>query len=315
MRCMVTGAGGSAGYNVARCLLEAGHYVLGVDTDETMLNLSPAHDRLCCSHGAWPKLVKEHRIDVIVPQPEQDVRRLAYQDWTDDKLPHLLPGGVKMMQEKRQLAQHLGGLAPENWPYSDTDVREALKDHPKLFMRARQGAGAFAALPVHSVEEARFWYEWWRRERDMTPKDFMISEYLPGREFTWQGVLRDGKLLAYFVRERVKRMHRNGYSGTPSVARSSHDPDVIDVANQVVARLGVTQGAIGIDMKERNHGAGDFKVTEVNCRFYTTTLFPRALGMNLPDILVTGIRPNDPMYPADCLWVRQPDAGCKLVRP
>jgi predicted ATP-grasp superfamily ATP-dependent carboligase len=310
---MVTGAGGSAGYNVTTCLLHADHFVLGVDTDEHMIHLSPADATSTASRPGWADLVGRFDIDYILPQPEQDVQWLAKQG--PHNLPHLLPRSetVELCADKLRLADYLAELAPPSfaYPLGFEPVEELIQRHGgKMWMRARRGAGAYAALPVHNAHEADAWKLWWNTEHDLGTKDFMLSEYLPGQEYTWQGVYRSRILLGDFARERVTPMIKQGFSGTPSVARSSMQASVMGNGREVVRRLKFKNGVIGVDMKCDSGGV--LRVTEVNTRFYTTTLFPAALGINLPDALVTG-QGTKGSYEEGRFWVRQPDAGYKLV--
>ena len=129
MRVMVTGAGGSAGYNVTKCLMDAGHFVLGVDINEMMIYLSPADATSTAPREMWEDLVERYNIDYILPQPEQDVQWLAGR--TD--LPHWLPSEeiVERCDDKLRLADYLAELAPPSFvsPQGNVNLHSLLERH------------------------------------------------------------------------------------------------------------------------------------------------------------------------------------------
>ena len=158
----------------------------------------------------------------------------------------------------------------------------------------------------------------------MQSTDFMASELLPGREFAYQSVWQDGELVAGQARERVEYLYGHltphGQSSTPSVARTVRIPAVDVTALAAIRALDpCPHGVYCVDMKESADGT--VKVTEINAgRFFTTSNFFAAAGLNMPDLLVRcalGERPerhgSSPL-PQDLYWIRMVDMGFTLVR-
>ena len=158
----------------------------------------------------------------------------------------------------------------------------------------------------------------------MSAHDFMVSEFLGGREFAYQSVWQDGELIAGQARERVEYLYGHltpsGQTSTPSVARTVALPGVDDLACAAIKALDPRpRGVYCVDIKES--ASGQPKVTEINAgRFFTTSNFFAHAGLNMPDMLVRcafGEHPqrrgSSPLEP-DLYWIRMVDMPYRLVR-
>ena len=169
------------------------------------------------------------------------------------------------------------------------------------------------------------WIHYWRTMRNLESKDFMLAEYLPGMEFAFQSIWKEGELITSQARERLEYIFGNlspsGQSSSPSVARTVHRDDVNEIATKAV--LAVDKNAPGpfcIDLKENR--AGIPCITEINLgRFFTTSNFFAKLGANMPYILVKLVFNEDipdlPKYnplPENYYWIRLMDKGPILVK-
>jgi carbamoyl-phosphate synthase large subunit len=165
--------------------------------------------------------------------------------------------------------------------------------------------------------------EWWVDERGLAIADFMAAERLPGAEFAYQSVWKDGALIAGQARERVEYLYGHltpsGQTSTPAVARTIAVPEVDRVAQQAILVLDPSpQGVYCADLKTASDGT--VKVTEINAgRFFTTSNFFAAAGLNMPDLLMRCALGEDPTplpsspLPPDLYWIRMVDMGYVLV--
>lgn len=340
-RVLLLGAGGSATANVVDSLrrAEREYHVVGADASSVKLHLSSADERIVVPRAGSPgyedALVEAAlRWDcaVVHAQPDPEVRaigamrtRLPARTFLPDQEVLELAGDKLAFAERME--RH-GVAAPEVAAYSSADdvvavTEDLLSRHDRVWVRARVGAGSRASLPVSSGAQASAWIEWWSEERSVRARDFMASELLPGREFAYQSLWQDGVLVAGQSRERVEYLYGHltpsGQTSTPSVARTVREPSVDDVACAAVRALDPRpHGVYCVDLKEDASGAP--KVTEVNAgRFFTTSNFFSAAGLNMPDLLVRcalGERPaplgSSPL-PPDLYWIRMVDMGYVLV--
>jgi hypothetical protein len=192
-------------------------------------------------------------------------------------------------------------------------------------VRAVRGAGARASLPVSSPDQATAWVRYWMETHGLRISDFMVSEFLPGREFAFQSVWRDGVLVTSAARERLEyvfgHLMPSGQSSSPSVARTIHRDDVNELASgAVLAADPSATGVFCVDLKEDESGRP--LITEINAgRFFTTSNFLAEAGANMPYEYVRlacgeevdGLAAYDAVEEG-LYWIRMIDMGYKLVR-
>jgi len=338
---LVLGAGGSAAANVIDALRRArrGYRVVGADASPVKLHLSSADERVVLPRADAPSYVDALRCaterwacDVVHAQPDVEVLAVgAARDRIGARTYLPSQDVLELAGDKLRFAQRMrsaGVTVPAAIAYESASqvvdvTEELLADHERVWVRARVGAGARASLPVRTGVQADAWIRWWIDERNMAASDFMVSEMLPGREFAYQSVWQDGTLVAGQARERVEYLYGHltpsGQTSTPSVARTVDEPAVDDLAVRAIRALDpVPRGAFCVDIKES--AAGVPNVTEINAgRFFTTSNFFAAAGLNMPDMLIRcalGERParvgSSPL-PADLYWIRMVDMGYVLV--
>jgi len=338
---LLLGAGGSAAANVLDALRRADrtYRVVGADASSVNLHLSAADERVVVPRAADPdyadavrSVVGKFGCDVVHAQPDPDVLSIS-RIRNDLEAATFLPSdqAITLAADKLRFAERMevaGISVPEAQPFASFDDVTAVTDdlldrHPRVWIRARVGAGARASLPVRTGAQALAWVQWWTDERGLSPSDFMASEFLPGREFAYQSVWQDGTLIAGQARERVEYLYGHltpsGQTSTPSVARTVRIPRVDDVACSAIRALDPQPcGVYCVDIKESSDATP--KVTEINAgRFFTTSNFFAAAGLNMPDLVVraalgeslvpVGSSPLEP----DLYWIRMVDMGFALV--
>jgi biotin carboxylase len=340
-RVLVLGAGGSAAANVVDSLRRANHSydLVGADASPLRLHLSTCDERILlpkAREASYPADLaaasRQWHCDIIHPQADADVLAVGR---IRDSLPArtYLPSqrALELAADKMAFADHLRAASI---PVPDASLCESIHDvapltekllagHERLWVRARSGAGARASLPVRSGAEAEAWVRWWVDERALTPSDFMVSEFLPGREFAYQSVWQDGELVSGQARQRIEYLYGHltpsGQTSTPAIARTVRIPEIDAVATRAIGALDPRpRGVYCVDVKESADGQP--KITEINAgRFFTTSNFFAAAGLNMPDQLMRcalGERPrrcgSSPLEP-DLYWVRMVDMGYALV--
>jgi len=338
---LLLGAGGAAAENVADALKRSGnHYdLVGADCDATKLHLSSAPRRFIVPRAGSDdyarsihSLVRQCGIDVLHAQPDPEV--VAIGAIRKDLRAHTyLPSQEVLVkgQDKATVAQLLtlaGVSVPESAEFTSTEsllaiTADFLQRHERVWIRAKTGAGSKASLPVRKVAQAQSWVSWWIEERGLRSSDFMLSEFLPGREYAYQSVWSDGKLIAGQARERVEYLYGHltphGQTSTPAVARTVCNSRIDELAmNAVMALDAQPRGVFCVDIKES--ATGRPCVTEINAgRFFTTSNFFAAAGLNMPDMLMRlALGEHVPELGSSPLreglyWIRMVDMGYTLV--
>jgi carbamoyl-phosphate synthase large subunit len=178
-----------------------------------------------------------------------------------------------------------------------------------------------ASLPCREVSHAVAWIDHHRGWGH-----FIASRFLPGRNLTWCGLFRDGRLLAAQTRERLEyvipHVSPSGITGAPAVTRTVAEPVLHRVGEAAVRIISPRpNGAYFVDFKE--DAEGQPRITEINAgRFGTTIHFYTAAGCNFPYLLVRaafgepidGAPLVDPI-PVGTYWIRTLDCGPALIVP
>ena len=342
-RILITGAGGSAAFNFIDSLRIAPEdfYIVGVDTKPYHLELSPVDRRYVvprCSDPSYiltlNKIIQKESIDFVHAQPDTEVMVIS-QNRHKIKAKTFLPEHQVLetfanKMKCNEVWKKNNVQVPEAYYITsekdlETNMQKLLINHEKIWLRAVRGAGSKASLPVKTIAQAKSWINYWQEMKDLTWNDFMISEFLLGKEFAFQSIWENGKLVTSQARERVEyifgHLTPSGQTSSPSIAKTVHRKDVNDMATKAIKS--VDPNATGVfcaDMKENVEGK--VCLTEVNAgRFFTTSNFFAHADSNMPYYLLRmayGEKlPKLPQYnavPEDYWWVRMIDMGYKLVK-
>lgn len=344
-RIIVTGAGGSAAHNFIESLHLAPEkfYIVGTDINKYHIPLSGADIYYQIPRADAPEyiatlnqLIHKEKIEFIHPQPDPEVKHLS-DHRRRIKARLFLPAAktINLCQDKikfNQLIQKAGIQTAESYPVLDLATLQdgfvALKkNHEKIWIRAIRGAGSKAALPVTKLAHAKSWIKYWIDMKGLNWSDFMIAEYLPGREYAFQSLWYRGRLLMSQARERIEYLFGNimpsGQTSTPSLARTVNNPAVNQTAYRAIKAVDRwAHGIFCVDLKENKHGKPC--VTEVNAgRFFTTSNFFSQAGMNMPHYYVqlgfgekldfTQFKKFDNLAP-NIYWSRMVDMGYKMFK-
>ena len=343
-RILVTGVGGSAGSNFIKSLRMAPeeYYLVGTDINKYHLELVEGLDKKYILPPVSDttyiyrlnQLIALENIEFVHPQPDVEVQ-IQSQNRERIKAKTLLPAKevAEICQDKINLNNR---LQQENIPVplsfhlkNNNDLESALsillKIGEKAWLRATRGAGSKASLPVINLEQAEAWIKYWISVKGLNYTDFMISEFLPGKEFAWQSLWYEGEIITSQARERIEYVFGNltpsGQSSSPSVAKTVHRYDVNQIATQAVKAISnKATGIFCIDMKENRQG--EPCITEINCgRFFTTSNFFSEAGSNMPYYYVKmaygegmPLLPKYNAIPEGWYWIRMIDMGYKLIK-
>lgn len=306
---MVTGAGGTAGRNFIRSLRMSNlkFRVIGTDCNKFHLACSDVDKRILLTSSYNPDyipnlihVINENKIDFVHAQPDTEVSKIS--NFREDISTNLfLPSkeGIKICQNKfdtYRILKAKGIDVPLSYIVEGSDSLPVLiskiqkRTNSKVWVRAIKGAGSRAALPVTSHRQAREWIHYWRSNRQLDSRDFMLSEFLPGKEFAFQSLWYKGKLVTSMARERMEYLFGNlmpsGQSSSPSIAKSVHNSKVNKLAIKAIKSIETTpHGIYCVDVKENRQGVPC--VTEINAgRFFTTSDFFSEAGINMPETYV-----------------------------
>lgn len=283
-RVLVTRAGTGAATTLMAGLRQGGPEttIVGCHDDPFVLKKSSADASYLVPpvwHRRYPAalahVVERERIDLVVPVSDADVDAVSrLRRSLGDRIFLPSPRTLAICRDKLRLAECLrrkGVSAPASFPVAGlSSLRAVFSAFPRgrtAWCRARHGAGSLGAAPVASAEQAHAWIALWCAVRGASPGDFMVAEYLPGRDFACQSLWLDGTLILMKTTERLAYVDgRSRLSGTSSVAslhKTVRDERLAAVVKQAVLAVDKrASGAFSIDLKE--DADGQPSVTEIN---------------------------------------------------
>jgi len=300
-RVLVTGAAGAPGVNFIQSLLEAPEpfEIVAVDCNRYHLEWLNVERRFlvptCDDPDYIPclnEIIEREGIDFLHPQPDVEVKVISENRHRIHAKTYLpAQKTIKLLQDK--------GTTGDVW------LRAGIRKKPTLsirtledvvtaaetiglpfWMRATTGAGARGSTLVENVETAHHWLRYWRARGNEW--DFIAEEFLPGKDYAWQSLWQDGKLITSQGRERLEYIYPflapSGRTGTPTVAKTVHNQAVNQIAAKcVLAADPNATGIYSVDLREDANG--NPIPTEINAgRFFTTSLFFTRAGVNFPHL-------------------------------
>ncbi len=341
----MTGAGGSAGHNVCWSLRVSPDGkkldITGTDTDRTSLQLNNWVDNAYRIAGAeepsyvtvLAKIVKRRRVEAVFPQPDGEVSRLSNER---EKIGAALflpdASTVTLCLDKYEalLKWQKAGLRLESVlvnPEPPSVLRKFKSLKYPVWLRARKGAGGLLSCLVRTWKEAYYWvmFHWEHGIRT----DFVAEEYLPGRDYCFMSLWREGSLVTSMVRERLSWVGNRaiGTGGTSKLNRVVHSEQVNNNAVKSIKSIDrAPHGIFCVDMKEDHRGIP--RPTEVNCRFTTNVhyLTLAAIRLGRPEFnfpwLAARIAMGEEIptckaldaLPSDLWFTKNTDMGYTLVQ-
>ncbi len=111
--------------------------------------------------------------------------------------------------------------------------------------------------------------------------ELLVSEYLPGDEYTIDSIVQKGKVKVVLPRRRTKM---NG--GISVAGEFENNKEIINYCIDVINSLNL-DGPIGIQVKKSKEGV--YKILEINPRIQGTSIAALGVGVNLPLLSVYSV--------------------------
>jgi carbamoyl-phosphate synthase large subunit len=290
---LVTGAGGIGGINFIRSLRFAEiqcyekFFIVGTDYNIYYVEFPEVDVRFRTLRHidenfipTLTKLIKEYALEFLHPHPSSEAKIISENRSIFEKLGVKLyiPRPEDIMPSKFYVYEKLNSSkipVPKTMRVeSMNDIDEAFREFGSpLWIRAITGAGGRLSLKINSSEEAKLWVKLNVIQGRIKENEFIIQEYLPGRDIAFDSLWFNGKLVTSYARERLeypfKHISLTGITGTPLVARTIHDDEVNSIGIAAVKALNPNpHGFYSVDLKEDLNGKPN--VTEVDGKWHTT---------------------------------------------
>ena len=146
-------------------------------------------------------------------------------------------------------------------------IKDHFAGHEWLWVRLKGGSGSKGATRVQNYEQALFWIKYWNEVRGVPIDQFLVSEFLPGRDLAVQSTWKNGELKLMKIAERLSYYggdaRPSGMSSSPQLAKTLYDKTVLDMCQKVALTIDpAPNGNFNFDLKQNLKG--EFCFTEVN---------------------------------------------------
>lgn len=291
---LVTAAGGGASNNLIRGIRQseyASAEIIGTNIDKFYLAKSLADTNYLVPRAdagrpyvdAIKRIVEEENVDLIIANNDAEVGPISkHRDCFGAQV--FLPRyeTIELCQDKFTLNDHLsknGIRVAETYALDSTEEIEQIfaqfPDDDLLWCRMRRGSASKGSLPVKSPDQTRFWIKYWQEMRGVPAEMFLLCEYLPGRDYAFQSLWKEGELVIAKTCERLSYLGGqwtpSGTTSTPRVGRLLNNRAVDEVCIRAVNNIDPeANGLFSIDLKEDREG--NPCITEINIgRFFMIT--------------------------------------------
>jgi carbamoylphosphate synthase large subunit len=318
MNVLISGIGGPTPIGIAKSLLLNDKFknikLIGVDSGQYaagLYNKDLFSSTYLIPHSAndnyWSileSIVRKDRIDYAFIVPELEV--LAWSaKMNSDHIPcnSLLPEYriAKILYDKWETYRRLihTGLVPKTIEVDSQLIENSIAEDLgfPFWVRGGSGAGAVGSYKVNQIQDLNNWVK-------INPniKDFIASEYLPGKIYACKVLFYQGQVIRAASAERIDYLMAqsspSGISGMCARGKLINKADVVDRSIQALKTIFndcqcKPHGMFTVDFREDKYGVP--KITEINIRHVSFTYAFAACGANFSqDSLMLGV--NDSSF-------------------
>ena len=285
----------------------------------------------------WPainNIISKEQINAAIILPEEEVLEwsLNHQSKLDQQIVTHLPDHrlAKSLVNKHQMHEQLAGssLVPKftkinPLSYNYQSIVNEIGD--TFWIRSTEGSSGLGSLKIDSEEALSQWIS-------INPKvkEFIATEYLPGRNMACKMLYFDGELKRTACAERVNyimaKVAPSGITGNTSFGRLINEPELVALSRQALETIGSQlecelNGIFTVDYKEDSRGVP--KITEINVRHVAFTSSMAAGGANIPadtiEAMISGkggteMERIDYTYDEPLIFLRDVDAEPIVMR-
>ena len=286
-RVLVTAIGYGGSNSLVRGLGErssldvGGYEFLGANASAESLAKSPLEKNFLLPRAsdsqyieALRKIVKEQGVELIIANSDAEVAVISAHRGELGCMA-FLPAHETVLdcQDKYRMYEKLGPVGipmARSIEINSLDEIEAAAEQigtDRFWIRPKVGRGSLGATWVRTAEQARHWIDLWVSLRGLRVDEFTVSEFLPGRDFCFQSVWKDGSMRVGKLCERLAyhggEQRLSGMSSTPSVARTLyHEGAIATIMRAVQALDSRPNGNFNFDLKQNTQG--EMCITECN---------------------------------------------------
>ena len=278
MKILVTGAGGASGICTILALKKStDHIIIGCDCSEYSSGFYLAHEKFIIpsaeddERGFLKEIinkVKKHKIDIIFPNVDEELLVFAKNKSNIPCNIVISPfSTVDVCNDKSKLISRLKNIVP---------LPVVRNISPSFLVKPKIGRGSRNIYKVESQEELEALFKY-LSFRGMTRNDFIIQEFLPGKEYTVDALFDSrGDLVVAVPRQRIKTS-----GGVSIIGKTEKNNQIINFVKKISKKLKFL-GPVNLQFKENKEGIP--KLIEINPRCSGGMAITCESGVNIPKL-------------------------------
>lgn len=173
-----------------------------------------------------------------------------------------------------ELAGRIGVPAPRTVELSDRTDVERIDEFPVVLKASEQSRVRYC----RDLQEAR---EQYLELAGSSRSKIIAQEYVTGYGCGFYGVYRDGRLMDFYLHQRLREFPTTG--GASAMARSYRSRRLFDLGKKMGDALN-WNGPIMVEFK-RDQRTGDYKLIEVNPKLWGSLDLTLAAGIDIPGLI------------------------------
>ena len=118
--------------------------------------------------------------------------------------------------------------------------------------------------------------------KDNAESRYLIQERIRGDGYGFFALFKKGAMKSFFMHKRIREVPPTG--GSSSAAEATYDPELLEAGSKLLERLH-WHGVAMVEFK-RDDATGEFKLIEINPKFWGTLDLPIASGIDFPHLAV-----------------------------
>ena len=223
------------------------------------------------------KLIEQNNIGCLMPLKGDTFSKIIMSGFDKGcNIKSLLPSkeAFEIAYDKKKSFEW---LAQNGFPIPKSNIMKLINDnYPLIVIKptvAQGSKGLKYVRPAHYFTDHSDQYNYF-------DGNHIFQEYIPGENYGFFAIYREGKLHSHFMHKRIRQYPITG--GPSACAMSVKEPGLLDIGRQVFDRL--DWNGVGMVECVRDNRTGEFKIIEINPKFWGSLDLAIHAGVNFPDL-------------------------------
>ena len=227
--------------------------------------------------GKLSELIKKYEIECLMPLKGETFSKIISSGFNKiSEAKTLLPS-----PESFEIAYNKGAtfewLAANKFPIPESNIRKLINDnYPLIVIKPIIAQGSKG---LKYIRPSTYFTDHSDQDQYFDGNN-IFQEYIPGENYGFFAIYREGKMHSYFMHKRIRQYPVTG--GPSCCAMSVIEPGLLEIGKQVFDKL--NWNGVGMIECVRDRRTNEFKIIEINPKFWGSLDLAIHAGVNFPDL-------------------------------